>query len=169
MFIGVIALEERPKSYDDPRTLRLISSDDLAVCRKIAEKSGVITHAVADTEQHADIMTSAQFRELIGGVYTIQNDHGEPILYPNNQSAFNQITDSLRVLAQAQPSDKLLFTVGLQNKGAKVALFSEDSIALKQADVAYTTKLDCGFQMLEKSSDTLSQVKMTRQWGACFY
>jgi magnesium-transporting ATPase (P-type) len=43
-----------------------------------------------------------------------QTINGETIFAPENQAAFDQIMDTLKVLARADPSDKRLVIAGLK-------------------------------------------------------
>lgn len=62
-------------------------------------------------------------------------------LLPKNQEVFNELTDTLKVLARADPEDKLLLVCGLKAKGEKVAMLGKsrsDEPAMDEAFVSFS-------------------------------
>ncbi|ESQ43209.1 hypothetical protein EUTSA_v10012578mg [Eutrema salsugineum] len=95
--------------------VRMVTEDDILTAQAIANDCGIL-----EDSSNTNIMTGAQFRDL--------SDHDR-----------EQIAPKISVLAQASPTDSLLFVKTLQEKGYVVAATGmgiHDTKTLRAADVS---------------------------------
>ena len=120
--------------------VRLVSGDHLETAKAVAERAGILTAEEA-TLPYA-FMQAEDFRATVGNLIT--NEDG--IEVPEDEMAFREVAENLRVLARATAADKHLLVAGLKSMARVVAATGEginDVSALRRADVGLAMGSGC--------------------------
>ena len=80
-------------------------------------------------------MNASDFRDIVG----VQKNSESGALLPANQDAFNQLMQTLKVVARADPSDKALICNGLKASGKKVAFIGRSPQDVDSGASAYVS------------------------------
>lgn len=81
-------------------------------------------------------MHAKEFREAVGPIRQTTDEEGNINYSVTDQQAFDQIMDTLKVLARAVPEDKQLVVAGLRGQGKKVAVVGEGVSDVASFDAA---------------------------------
>ena len=121
-------------------------------------------------------MEGRQFREEVGGLYTVK-ENGKDVQKIRNVRKFREIIRWLRVLARSSPDDKYLLVTGLINEKNVVAVTGDgtnDAAALKRADVGFAMGI-AGTEVAKDASDIIllddnfSSIIVAMLWGRNIY
>jgi len=123
-------------------------------------------------------MEGQKFRQLVGGLKTIDTEDGkgkkEEIV---NKARFREIADQLRVLARSTPEDKYMLVTGLKELNKVVAVTGDgtnDAPALKKADVGFAMGI-AGTEVAKDASDIIllddnfASIVTAIKWGRNIY
>ena len=80
-------------------------------------------------------MNASDLRDLVG----VRKDSKKESPEPENQDAFNQLMETLKVVARADPSDKALICNGLKANGKKVAFVARSPHDIDSVESAYVS------------------------------
>lgn len=122
----------------------MVSGDNLFTARSAAISSGIVSESKASKPEAC--MSGEEFRTAVGGYKFVEQPNGSKKVEFGQASEFARIIAQLRVLARAQPDDKLALVCGLQMNGLAVAATGEglnDAATLKQADVGFAMGSGC--------------------------
>lgn len=121
----------------------LVSGDNLETAKHIAINSGIIhaeSLARCKVGESNEIAMTAEELIRIVGIQEVTNDEGRINLLPQDQSKFDELIQTLKVVGRAQPVHKQIIAAGLQETGKKVAVIGEgisDLNAFATADVSF--------------------------------
>jgi len=124
--------------------VRLVSGDHLETAKAVAERAGILTPEEAALPYA--FMHAEEFRATVGNLVTSQDEDGEEITTVEDEMAFREVAENLRVLARATAADKHLLVAGLKSMGRVVAATGEginDVSALRRADVGLAMGSGC--------------------------
>lgn len=124
--------------------VRLVSGDHLETAKAVAERAGILTPDEA-TSPYA-VMLAEDFRATVGNLVTSRDEDGEEITAVEDEMAFREVAEHLRVLARATAADKHLLVAGLKSMARVVAATGEginDVSALRRADVGLAMGSGC--------------------------
>lgn len=120
--------------------VRMVTGDNLDTAIAISREAGIITDADLNTNEDGYLcMTGKQFREIVGGITTIE-ESGKKSDHAGNKRAFREVAKKLKVLARSSPEDKYLLVTGLKDEGSVVAVTGDgtnDAPALNRADIGF--------------------------------
>jgi P-type Ca2+ transporter type 2B len=123
--------------------IRLVSGDHIETAKAVAIKSGILRQEEAG--RNYAVMTGEEFRNHVGLIQEVNND-GAIESNLENEDAFREIAEHIRVLARATPDDKLKLVIGLKALGKNVAVTGSginDAEVLSQADVGLAMGSGC--------------------------
>lgn len=142
--------------------VRMVTGDNLETAIAISKNANIIPNN-ADPEKGFVCMTGKKFREMVGGLITVdheteKDDDGNPVKVDKvkNQDVFDRITKDLRVLGRSSPDDKYLLVTGLKDQGSVVAVTGDgtnDAPALAKADVGFAMGSEEASKVARKASD----------------
>jgi P-type Ca2+ transporter type 2C len=98
-------------------------------------------------------LNASDFRDIVG----VERQGGQwkkEELMPANLDAFNQLMETLKVVARADPSDKALICNGLKASGRKMAFLGKSALdlaAVESAHVSYS--IESSAQIVKQHSD----------------
>jgi len=167
-----------PKSFEYARrgliNVKVVSGDHIETAKAVALKTGLIQQHEA--EERGVCMEGSEFRRIVGRLESSRDAEGNVKYKLSNQEEFHRIAASLKVLARANPEDKLALVVGLQSMGRQVAVTGDsnnDAKALFQADVGLA--MGSGCEAAKDNSkmilinDNFSSVLFANMWGRNIY
>ncbi len=135
--------------------VRMVTGDNLDTAIAISREAGIITDEdLATNEDGYLCMTGKQFREIVGGITSIQEEDGKRTDHAGNKRAFREVAKKLKVLARSSPEDKYLLVTGLKDEGAVVAVTGDgtnDAPALNRADIGFA--MGNGTDVAKNASD----------------
>jgi len=152
----------------------MVSGDNLQTAKAMAIESAIVSEAKAN-EEHV-CMTGATFREQVGGLTEVEQPDGSKKLVFGDSKQFEKIMAKLKVLARAEPQDKLALVSGIQEKGFMVACTGEglnDAQALKKADVGFAMGTGCELAKDQADmiilDDNFGSTMVAVSWGRNIY
>lgn len=122
----------------------MVSGDNLQTARACAIEAAIVSESKA--QEDLVCMTGETFRTEVGGITEVEQPNGSVKLEFGDPRRFETIISKLKVLARAEPNDKLALVAGIQEKGYLVACTGEglnDAAALKQANVGFAMGSGC--------------------------
>lgn len=128
-------------------TVRMVSGDHIETAKSVAIKAGILRHD--EQKKNYAVMEAEDFRAVVGGIIQKSDEVTGRIVHEvENQEAFEEVAQNLRVLARASAKDKHLLVVGLQGmqKPRVVTVTGEginDMLALEVADVGLAMGNGC--------------------------
>lgn len=157
--------------------IRMVTGDNLDTAKAIAVEAGIIMAEDADKEYVC--MEGKQFRELCGGLKTIDEDNQRGYVRESvgNKKMFRDIAHKLKVLARSTPEDKYMLVTGLKEEGSVVAVTGDgtnDAPALKKADVGFAMGIT-GTEVAKEASDIIllddnfASIVTAVKWGRNIY
>lgn len=152
----------------------MVSGDNLQTARATAIDAAIVTEKKADEEFVC--MTGETFRNEIGGIREVVQDNGSVKLEFGDPRRFETIIAKLKVLARAEPNDKLALVSGIQEKGYLVACTGEglnDATSLKQANVGFAMGSGCELAKDQADmiilDDNFGSTMVAVNWGRNIY
>ena len=161
--------------------VRMITSDNLDTAKTVAADCGILDAALIGSGSSPEIqnqyaMNASNFREIVGGLQNDVGQDGNTRYFPGNQQAFDQVIDTLKVLARANPADKLLVVAGLKAQGKMVAVVGDglnDIPAFKTADVSFAmmsgTAMAKNSASMVLTNDDFESCLRAVMWGRNIY
>jgi len=135
--------------------VRMVTGDNLDTAIAISREAGIITDEdLATNEDGYLCMTGKQFREIVGGITSIQEEDGKRTDHPGNKRALREVAKKLKVLARSSPEDKYHLVNGHKDEGAVVAVTGDgtnDAPALNRADIGFA--MGNGTDVAKNASD----------------
>lgn len=160
--------------------MRLVSGENLATCKQMALQCGILEPMQLDADKQLEqngryAINASDLRDIVG-VQRFGLGLGEEELLPGNQDAFNQLMETLKVVARAEPSDRILILNGLRAKGEKVAFVGKGALDLPTLDSAYVSySVESSAQVIKERSNmglmdaSLSTFINSVIWGRNLY
>lgn len=158
--------------------LRLISGDNLETTKAVAVDVGILSREeYQNSETFA--MDASEFRRLVGDpvINEVAVEEGEEPKFEysvSNQSAFEQIIGTLKVIGRAEPKDKLRLVCGIRGMSdgdddskKKVAIVGEginDVTAFNHANVSFAVADGTSF-----ARNNCSMVLQTSDFESCMH
>jgi Ca2+ transporting ATPase len=124
--------------------VRLVSGDHLETAKAVAERAGILTPEEAALPYA--FMHAEEFRATVGNLVMSQDEDGKQTATVEDEMAFREVAENLRVLARATAADKHLLVAGLKSMARVVAATGEginDVSALRRADVGLAMGSGC--------------------------
>ena len=122
----------------------MVSGDNLQTAIAVAKETAIIKGS--DDVKENQCMSGERFRELVNKYAEITTLKDQTTLKITNSQEFSKLLARVKVIARAEPIDKLALVLGLQESGYLVACTGEglnDAQALKQADVGFAMGSGC--------------------------
>lgn len=140
----------------------------------MAIESSIVSESKAGEEFVC--MTGAAFRTAVGGITEVEQQNGSKKLEFGDSRQFEKIMAKLKVLARAEPLDKLALVSGIQEKGYMVACTGEglnDADALKKANVGFAMGSGCELAKDQADmiilDDNFGSTMVAVSWGRNIY
>lgn len=162
--------------------IRMVTGDSEGTAIATATAAKILTPE--DKEKQNSILSGAQFRELVGGVGSVEMKDGSTQIALKNPEAFRQVANDIKVIYRATSEDKLALVTGLKTwadashpRGRGVAVTGEgvnDEPSLEVADVGFSLGRNGTDIAKEASSiilgdDNFNNCIKTSQWGRNMY
>ena len=159
-------------------TVRMVTGDNKDTAVAISRDAAILSSSDMRMINHGSyvVMEGRQFREEVGGLYTVM-ENGKEVQKIRNVRRFREIIRELRVLARSSPEDKYLLVTGLINEKNVVAVTGDgtnDAAALKKADVGFAMGI-AGTEVAKDASDIIllddnfSSIIVAMLWGRNIY
>lgn len=152
----------------------MVSGDNLQTARHTAIEACIVSESKA--EEEFTCMTGETFRNEIGGIREVEQDNGSVKLEVGDPRRFETIISKLKVLARAEPNDKIALVTGIQEKGFLVACTGEglnDATALKKANVGFAMGSGCELAKDQADmiilDDNFGSTMIAVNWGRNIY
>jgi len=152
----------------------MVSGDNLQTAKSCAIEASIVSESKASEEYVC--MTGETFRTLVGGIREVEQPNGSMKLEFGDPRRFETIIAKLKVLARAEPNDKLALVTGIQDKGYLVACTGEglnDASSLKQANVGFAMGSGCELAKDQADmiilDDNFGSTMVAVSWGRNIY
>jgi P-type Ca2+ transporter type 2B len=152
----------------------MVSGDNLQTARACAIEASIVSESKASEDLVC--MTGETFRHEVGGIREVVQPDGSIKLEFGDARRFETIIAKLKVLARAEPNDKLALVAGIQDKGYLVACTGEglnDAGALKQANVGFAMGSGCELAKDQADmiilDDNFGSTMVAVSWGRNIY
>lgn len=158
--------------------LRLISGDHTETAKAVAVDAGIISKEEYDNSDSV-AMDAEQFRRIVGDpvIREVSVEEGSPARFEysvTNQSQFEQIIGSLKVIGRAEPEDKRRLVCGIRGMSdgdgddkKKVAIVGEginDVAAFENANVSFAVASGTSY-----ARNNCSMVLTTSDFESCMH
>lgn len=121
-------------------------------------------------------MHAKEFREAVGPIREVTDEDGNLNYAVTDQQTFDQIMQTLKVLARSVPEDKQLVVAGLRGQGKKVAVVGEgvtDIASFDSANVSFAmgsgTSLARNRASMILTNDKFESLMRGIMWGRNVY
>lgn len=139
------ATAQRENGQPGPLGVRLVSGDHFETAKAVALKAGILR--AEESGRTYAVMHASTFRATVGQIDCRKNEQTGQIEYSiENEAAFREVAEHLRVLARATPADKLALVHGLKKLDKQIAVTGDginDRDALEAADVGLAMGSGC--------------------------
>eukprot|EP00826_Nyctotherus_ovalis_P042616 TRINITY_DN4403_c0_g1_i2.p1 TRINITY_DN4403_c0_g1~~TRINITY_DN4403_c0_g1_i2.p1 ORF type:complete len:418 (-),score=18.51 TRINITY_DN4403_c0_g1_i2:220-1473(-) len=124
--------------------VRLVTGDSVEAAKTIARRAGILTEAELKHGTANLVMEGGELEEYVGGiVMRVDEETGSEVKAVRHEYKFMRVSRSLKLLAKASPSHKLLLTLGLKSEAQNTVLVAgskpSDQEALQAADIALSS------------------------------
>lgn len=124
--------------------VRLVTGDAAETAKAVARRAGILTEAELKHGTANLVMEGGELEEYVGGiVMRVDEETGSEVKAVKHEYKFMRVSRSLKLLAKASPSHKLLLALGLKSEAQNTVLVAgskaSDQEALRTADVALSS------------------------------